>query len=68
MTEPDFFAMANLFPASTGLPMVIWVSERGHTRHDVRIKVCQTHGTLRNDVSGRELGQFGADFNLCWCW
>lgn len=39
------FEMANLFPADTGLPMVIWVSERGHARHDVRIKVNQAHGT-----------------------
>ena len=43
--EEDFFDMANLFPADTGLPMVVWVSERGHARHDVRIKVNQTHGT-----------------------
>jgi hypothetical protein len=39
------FEMANLFPADTGLPMVIWVSERGHARHDARIKVNQSHGT-----------------------
>jgi hypothetical protein len=43
--EEDFFEMANLFPADTGLPMVVWVSERGHARHDVRIKVNQSHGT-----------------------
>ncbi len=44
-TDADFFLMANLFPADTGLPMVVWVSERGHARHDVRIKVNQAHGT-----------------------
>jgi hypothetical protein len=43
--DEDFFSMANLFPADTGLPMVVWVSERGHARHDVRIKVDQAHGT-----------------------
>ena len=43
--EEDFFEMANLFPADTGLPMVVWVSERGHARHDVRVKVNQSHGT-----------------------
>lgn len=43
--EEDFFEMANLFPADTGLPMVVWVSERGHACHDVRIKVNQSHGT-----------------------
>lgn len=44
-TDADFFLMANLFPADTGLPMVVWVSERGHARHDLRIKVNQAHGT-----------------------
>jgi hypothetical protein len=43
--EEDFFQMANLFPADTGLPTVVWVSERGHARHDVRVKVNQSHGT-----------------------
>jgi len=43
--EDDFFEMANLFPADTGLPMVVWASERGHARHEVRIKVNQSHGT-----------------------
>jgi hypothetical protein len=45
-TDDDaLFEMANLFPADTGLPMVIWASEHGHARHDVRIKVNQSHGT-----------------------
>ena len=45
-TDDDtLFEMANLFPTDTGLPMVIWASERGHARHDVRIKVNQSHGT-----------------------
>ncbi len=40
----DLFEMANLFPATTGLPMTIWVSPRGNARHDVRVKVNMTHG------------------------
>jgi len=43
--EEDSFKMANLFPADTGLPMVVWASEREHARHDVRVKVNQSHGT-----------------------
>ena len=43
--EEDFFEMANLFPADTGLPMVVWVSERGDARHDLRVKVNQSHET-----------------------
>ena len=40
----DLFEMANLSPALTGLPMVVWVSERGRARHDVRVKVDMAHG------------------------
>ena len=40
----DLHEMANLCPDSTGLPMTVWVSPRGNTRHDVRIKVNMTHG------------------------
>jgi hypothetical protein len=39
------FLMTNLYPASTGLPMVIWVGPRYGARHDVRIKVSMAHGT-----------------------
>jgi hypothetical protein len=42
--QEDLFEMANLSPALTGLPMVVWVSERGRARHDVRVKVHQAHG------------------------
>ena len=40
----DPYAMANLRPADTGLPMVVWVSERGNAPHDARVKVCRVHG------------------------
>jgi len=47
--EPDdLFEMANLFPATTGLPMTVWVSPRGNSRHDVRVKVNMTHGNQMN--------------------
>jgi hypothetical protein len=36
--------MTNLYPASTGLPMVIWVGPSYGVQHDVRIKVMQAHG------------------------
>ena len=42
--EEDFFDMSNLRPKHTGLPMVVWVSHRGRTRHDARVKVCRTPG------------------------
>lgn len=43
--DDDYFLMANLRPNTTGLPMVIWVSERGFASHSARIKVCQIHGS-----------------------
>src|SRR5262249_22756766 len=42
--DTDFFLMANLRPKTTGLPMVVWVSERGTARHDVRVKIALQHG------------------------
>ena len=50
-SEPDtdeLFEVANLFPATTGLPMTVWVSPRGNARHDVRVKVNMTHGDQMN--------------------
>jgi hypothetical protein len=47
--EPDdLFEMANLFPGTTGLPMTVWVSPRGNSRHDVRVKVNMTHRNQMN--------------------
>ena len=40
----DLFEMANLSPALTGLPMIVWISERGPARHDARVKVSVVHG------------------------
>jgi hypothetical protein len=42
--EDELFEMANLSPTSTGLPMVVWISERGRARHDARVKVSLVHG------------------------
>ncbi len=43
-TDADTYEMANLYPRDTGLPMTVWVGPRARARHDVRIKVCRTHG------------------------
>lgn len=42
--EEDFFDMANLSPERTGLPMVVWVSQRGRAKHDARVKVSLVPG------------------------
>jgi hypothetical protein len=46
--DDDLFLMANLRPAETGLPMVVWVSERGYARHAVRVKVSTSRGSKIN--------------------
>lgn len=33
------FEMANLRPKTTGLPFVVFISQRGGAQHDVRVKV-----------------------------
>src|SRR5438270_13102497 len=35
------FEMANLCPERTGLPFVVFISQRGGARHDVRVKVAR---------------------------
>jgi hypothetical protein len=40
----ELYEMTNLYPASTGLPMTVWVSPRGRARHAARIKVNMEHG------------------------
>ncbi len=42
--EDELFEMAIFYPRDTGLPMTIWVSVKGHAKHDARIKVCMTPG------------------------
>ena len=36
--------MTNLYPTSTGLPMVIWLGPSYGAPHDVRIKARMAHG------------------------
>ena len=52
----DLFEMANLYPATTGLPMTVWVSPKGNARHDVRVKVNMTHGNQMNATNTAVVG------------
>ena len=36
------FEMANLRPERTGLPFVVFISQRGGARHDLRVKVARS--------------------------
>ena len=55
----ELFLMTNLFPATTGLPMVIWVGPSYGARHDVRIKVMMANGTRMDPVPGRPPARAG---------
>jgi len=45
MTETDALdLLMNLYPRTTGLPMVIWVGPSYGVGHGARIKVMQRHG------------------------
>jgi hypothetical protein len=48
MSETDLDLMTNLYPRSTGLPMVIWVGPGYGAGHSARIKVMQRHGQQMN--------------------
>jgi len=37
--DGDMFEMANLRPERTGLPFIVFISQQGGARHDVRVKV-----------------------------
>jgi Domain of unknown function (DUF4160) len=37
--DEGLFEMANVRPEISGLPFIVWFSEKGQARHDVRVKV-----------------------------
>jgi hypothetical protein len=39
LTDEGLFEMANVRPELSGLPFIVWISEKGQARHDVRVKV-----------------------------
>jgi len=47
LPDHNAYAMSNLRPAETGLPMVVWaVAAHDHARHDVWLKVCRMPGLV----------------------
>ena len=41
-SEEAPFEMANLRPQTTGLPFVVWISQKGAAKHDARIKLSRS--------------------------
>jgi hypothetical protein len=37
--DEDLFEMVNIRPELSGLPFIVWISEKGGARRDVRVKV-----------------------------
>lgn len=56
LDEVDLFEIANLYPDTTGLPMTVWVSPRGASRQDVRVKVNTMHGNHMNVANTAVVG------------
>jgi len=46
MEKKDLFEMANLWPENTNLPVVVWVSEKGKSKHGPRVKVMTHTGKM----------------------
>jgi hypothetical protein len=45
------FEMANLRPKTTGLPFVVWVSQKAGAPHDIRVKVARTAKVIPSQMS-----------------
>ena len=39
LEDEGLFEMVNIRPELSGLPFIVWISERGGARHDVRVNV-----------------------------
>jgi hypothetical protein len=44
------FEMANLRPERTGLPFVVFISQKGGAKHDVRVEVARTAKVRPSDM------------------
>ncbi len=49
MESANLYEMANLDSETTGLPMYIFCSPRGNSKHECRIKVCNSLGKMNED-------------------
>jgi hypothetical protein len=52
----ELYEMANLYPRTTGLPMTVWVSQKGRARCAARIKVSTSLGDKLDITQTAEVG------------
>lgn len=68
--------MANVRPARSGLPFVVWISQKGGARHDIRVKVSsgprpgewRASISVRPDIEVKEGALSGEEFALIRAW
>ena len=53
------FEMANLRPKTTGLPFVVWVSQRDNIQHDLRVKVAHSARVIPSQMGVYTVRPFG---------
>jgi hypothetical protein len=74
--DEGLFEMANVRPEISGLPFIVWISEKGQARHDVRVKVSPgprarefvASVTVRPDVEVVAGTLSGRDLELVRAW
>jgi hypothetical protein len=72
----ELFEIANVRPDVSGLPFIVWISEKGGARHDVRVKVSPgprvreftASLSVRPEVSVAAGEMSAADFALAKAW
>ena len=52
------FEMANLRPTTTGLPFIVFISQKGAPRHAARVKVAPAPGVRRQAMSSYSIDPF----------
>lgn len=68
--------MANVRPDRSGLPFVVWISQKGGARHDVRVKITagpkpddwRASLSVRPDVEVKEGALSGDELGLARAW
>lgn len=72
----DGFFMANIGPDRTGLPFVVWIINRGFSKHDVRVKASPSFQMIPEQMVSVAIrpeikvvrGQMGSELTLLKSW
>jgi hypothetical protein len=75
-TREGTYDMVNVRPELSGLPFIVWISEKGRSRHDVRVKIAPgprvrdfvASLSVRPDIAIMAGALSNADFELARRW